>query len=144
MKAVIVGGGKVGYYLFKTLNKKRYDVVLIEKDKIICEKIADEIDGNIIWGDGSDIQVLEDAGIDKAEIVAAVTGKDEENLIICQIAKIDFNIKKTIARINNPKNIQVFKALGVDKTVCSTEVISNLIEDEFENDQFSFFRKPKK
>lgn len=135
MKAIIVGGGKVGYYLFKTLNKKHYDVVLIEQDKCLCEKLADEIDGNIICGDGSDIDVLKDAEIEQAEVVAAVTGKDEENLVICQMAKMDFNINKTIARINNPKNRKIFKTLGVDKTVCSTEVIANLIENEFESDK---------
>lgn len=133
MKAIIVGGGKVGYYIYKTLKEKHFEVVLIEKDKSICTRIAEELNGEIIHGDGSDIEVLQIAGIQDAEVVAAVTGKDEENLVICQMSKIDFNIGKTIARINNPKNRPIFKALGVDKTVCSTEVIANLIEDEFEN-----------
>ncbi|WMJ79368.1 NAD-binding protein [Clostridium sp. MB40-C1] len=137
MKAIIVGGGKIGYYIFKTLRQEKYDVVLIEKDKERCIKIAEEIDGDIICGDGSDIDVLDDAGIDGANIVAAVTGKDEENLVICQMAKLNFNINKTIARINNPKNRPVFKAFGVDKTVCSTEVIANLIEGEFNNENIN-------
>lgn len=131
MKAIIVGGGKVGYYLLKTLHDKYFDLVLIEQSKELCDKIAEELDVEIICGDGSNIDVLEDAGIEDAEIIAAVTGKDEENLVICQMAKINFNIKNTIARINNPKNRPIFKALGVDKTVCSTEVIANLIEGEF-------------
>ncbi len=134
MKAIVVGGGKVGYYIYKTLKEKHFEVVLIERDKNICKRIAGELDGEIICGDGSDLEVLQIAGIQDAEVVAAVTGKDEENLVICQMAKMDFNIGKTIARINNPKNRPIFKALGVDKTVCSTEVIANLIEDEFEND----------
>lgn len=128
MKAVIVGGGKVGYYLFKTLREKHYDVVLVEREIDICNKIAEELDGEVICGDGTDPEVLKDVDIERAEVVAAVTGKDEENLVICQMAKINFNVNKTIARINNPKNRPIFKALGVDKTVCSTEVISNLIE----------------
>jgi trk system potassium uptake protein TrkA len=128
MKAIIVGGGKVGYYLFKTLREKHYDVVLVERQRWICDKISEELDGEIICGDGSDLDVLKDADIDRAEVVAAVTGKDEENLVVCQMAKMNFNVNKTIARINNPKNRPIFKALGVDKTVCSTEVISNLIE----------------
>lgn len=132
MKAIIVGGGKVGYYLLKTLKEKGYNATLIEKERKICDKIASEIEADIICGDGSQIEVLEDAGIERAEIVAAVTGKDEENLIICQMAKMNFNINRTIARINNPKNRSIFKALGVDKTVCSTEVIANLIEGLFE------------
>lgn len=133
MKAIIVGGGKVGYYILKTLRQQKYEVVLIEKDKARCIKIAEEIDGEIICGDGSDIEVLDDAGINEANIVAAVTGKDEENLVICQMAKLNFQINKTIARINNPKNRAVFKAFGVDKTVCSTEVIASLIEGEMDN-----------
>lgn len=137
MKAIIVGGGKIGYYLLKALKDKYFDVVLIEQNKELCDKIAEELDAEIICGDGSDIDVLEDAGIEEAEIIAAVTGKDEENLVVCQMAKLNFNIKNTIARINNPKNRAIFKALGVDKTVCSTEVIANLIEGEFASQRFN-------
>lgn len=127
MKAIIVGGGKVGYYLLKTLKEKRYEVTLIESNVDLCNKIAEEIGGDIICGDGSDVQVMQEAGIEYADVVAAVTGKDEENLVICQMAKLNFNIQKTIARINNPKNSDIFIKLGVDNTVCSTEVIANLI-----------------
>jgi trk system potassium uptake protein TrkA len=128
MKAIIVGGGKVGYYLFKTLRENRYDVVLVERKEALCKKISEELDGEIICGDGSDLEVLKDADIGRAEVVAAVTGKDEENLVICQMAKMNFNVKKTIARINDPKNGPIFKALGVDEIVCNTEAISNLIK----------------
>ncbi|MGH4121330.1 MAG: potassium channel family protein [Clostridium sp.] len=134
MRAIIVGGGKVGYYLVKALKEKKHQVVLIEKDIKICQKIAEEIQVDVICGDGSDVEVLKDAGIEEAEVVAAVTGKDEENLVICQMAKVNFNINETIARINNPKNTAIFKALGVDKTVCSTQVICNLIEGEFNSE----------
>lgn len=136
MKSIIIGGGKVGYYLLKTLKKRGYNVILIERNADICLKIAEDINAEIICGDGTDLEVLKDAGIQEAEIVAAVTGTDEENLVICEIAKVSFDINKTIARINNPKNIAMFKALGVDKTVCSTEVIANLIEYEFDKDNF--------
>lgn len=140
MKSIIIGGGKIGYYLLKTLKEKNYSVVLIEREKSNCMSIAEDIDADIICGDGTDIDVLEDAGIDGAEVVAAVTGTDEENLVICQIAKINFNISKTIARVNNPKNISMFKALGVDKIVCSTAVIANLIEYEFDKDNFKIIQ----
>lgn len=140
MKSIIIGGGKIGYYLLKTLKERKYDVVLIERDKYICQTIAEDIDANIICGDGTDIDVLKDAGIDEAEVIAAVTGTDEENLVICQIAKSSFNITKTITRVNNPKNMAMFKALGVDKTVCSTEVIANLIEYEFDKDNFKIIQ----
>jgi trk system potassium uptake protein TrkA len=131
MKSIIIGGGKIGYYLLKTLKEKNYEVILIEKDKDLCQKIAEDIDADVICGDGTDVDVLKDAGIHEAELIAAVTGTDEENLVICKIAKF-LNIAKTIARVNNPKNIAMFKALGVDNTVCSTEVIANLIEYEFD------------
>ena len=134
MKSIIIGGGKVGYNLLKTLRERNYEVTLIERNRDTCGEIAEDIDADIIYGDGTDLDVLKDAGIEDAEIVAAVTGADEENLVVCQIAKVNFNINKTIARINNPKNIPLFKAFGVDKTVCSTEVIANLIEWEFEKD----------
>ncbi|AFA47355.1 potassium channel family protein [Acetobacterium woodii] len=136
MKSLIIGGGKVGYYLLQTLQRRGYHVILIERNPTICQKIAADIDAEIICGDGTDLEVLKDAGIQEAEIIAAVTGSDEENLVICEIAKLSFDINKTIARINNPKNISMFKALGVDKTVCSTEVIANLIEYEFDKDHF--------
>lgn len=134
MRAIVVGGGKVGYYLVKALKEKKHKVVLIEKDIKICKKIAEEIEVDVICGDGSDVDVLKDAGIEETEVVAAVTGKDEENLVICQMAKVNFSINETIARINNPKNTAIFEALGVDKTVCSTQVICNLIEGEFNSE----------
>lgn len=140
MKSIIIGGGKIGYYLLKTLKERNYNVVLIESNKYICQSIAEDIDADIICGDGTDIDVLKDAGIDEAEVIAAVTGADEENLVICQIAKSTFNISETIARVNNPKNMAMFKALGVDKTVCSTAVIANLIEYEFDKDNFKIIQ----
>ncbi len=134
MKSIIIGGGKIGSNLLKTLKERGYDVTLIEKSEEICRKIANDIEADIICGDGTDLDVLHDAGIKNADLLAAVTGKDEENLVICQIAKMEFQIKKSIARVNNPKNIAMFNALGVDQTVCSTEVIANLIEYEFDRD----------
>lgn len=128
MKAIIVGGGKVGYYLLKTLMEKGYKVIMIEKNMKICEKVAEELNVEVICGDGTDINILRDAEVENAKIAAAVTGHDEENFVICQTIKNNYEGIDTIARVNNPKNQEVFKALGVDNTVCSTEVISNLIE----------------
>lgn len=134
MKAIIVGGGKVGYYLVKTLKGNSINITLIEKDPKVAQRISEELDIDVVCGDGSDLDVLSECGIQDVELVAAVTGSDEENLVVCQIAKTSFKVAKTIARINNPKNIAMFKALGVDKTVCSTEVIADLIEYEVDND----------
>ncbi len=136
MRTIIIGGGKVGYNLFKTLKEKNYDAIIIERDKNTCIKLAEDISADVIWGDGTNLDVLKDSNIADAEIVAAVTGTDEENLVICQIAKKSFNIGKTIARVNNPKNIQMFKTLGIDKIVCSTEVIANLIQYELKRSNY--------
>ena len=136
MKTIIIGGGKIGYYLFKTLKERGYKVTIIERDKETCMKIAEDFNADVIWGDGTNLEVLKDAGIEEAEIIAAVTGTDEENLVICQIAKLSFNSKRTIARVNNPKNTTMFKNLGIDNTVCSTEVIANLIEYAFDKDDY--------
>jgi trk system potassium uptake protein len=136
MGSIIIGGGKIGYNLLKTLKEKGYKVTLIERDKNTCNKIADELNTVVVCGDGTDLEVLRDAGIEQAGIVAAITGTDEENLVICQIAKIQYNIKKTIARVNNPKNIFIFKALGIDRIVCSTAIIADMIEYELEEEDY--------
>jgi len=135
MKAIIVGGGKVGYFLVKTILANKIQVVLIEKDPERARQISDELNIEVLQGDGSDIAILEEAGMQDAEIVAAVTGNDEENLVVCQIIKARFPKQKTIARINNPKNVEMFKSLGVDKTVCSTKVIADLIDTEISTGQ---------
>lgn len=134
MRAIIIGGGKVGYFLVKTLLEKNMRVTLIEKDRERASQISKELDIDVLWGDGSDLSILQEANISDCELVAAVTGSDEENLVVCQIVKLSFKKSKTIARINNPKNIKMFRALGVDKTVCSTEVIANLINAEIVSD----------
>lgn len=136
MESIIIGGGKIGYNLLKTLKERNYQVTLVERNRDTCMKIADELDADVICGDGTDLEVLKDAGISDAEVVAAVTGTDEENMVICQIAKLSFNVKKTIARVNNPKNIAMFKALGIDRIVCSTEVIADMIGYELDKDDY--------
>ncbi|MEG0856738.1 MAG: NAD-binding protein [Terrisporobacter sp.] len=135
MKVIVIGGGKVGFYLIKTLKQRKHKVTVIEKDKDLCNTISERLDIDVINGDGTDLDILKDAEVDVADVVAAVTGKDEENLVICQVAKKNFNIQHTIARVNNPKNQEVFKTLGVDNTVCSTQVITNLVDWECESDQ---------
>jgi len=136
MSSIIIGGGKIGYYLMRTLHERGIKATLIEKDEAICRKIAEELNVDVIFGDGTDINILIDAGISEADVAAAVTGSDEANLVICEIAKASFSVSQTIARVNNPKNIEMFKSLGIDKIVCSTEVIANLIENELEKDDY--------
>ena len=130
MYIVIVGGGKVGYYLSKTLLSYNHKLMVIELNKDLCGKIADELFIPVLVGDATKIDALAAANTDKADIFIAVTGQDEENLISCQLAKKNFGVKRTIARVNNPKNIKVFETLGVDTAVSSTAIISDLIEQE--------------
>lgn len=130
MYIVISGGGKVGYYLVKTLQQYKHRVTVIEKQKDLCEKIANQLNVCVVNGDGTNIEHLTECLVNEADIFIAVTGKDEDNLIACQLAKRKFGVSRTIARVNNPKNITVFEKLGVDIAVSSTSIIADLIEQE--------------
>jgi trk system potassium uptake protein TrkA len=136
MNVIIVGGGNVGYYLAEKLSENHY-VVLIEKEQKLSEKIASKINCLVINGDGCDPEVLKSAGIKKADCVAAVTGSDEDNLVICQIAKEIFNVKRVVARVNNPKNEKTFYQLGVDVAVSGTSLIAKIIEEEVNWEDFT-------
>jgi len=130
MYILIVGAGKVGYFLAKRLNADKHTVGIVEKDKNLCEEIAKELGTLVIHGDGCDPRILEEAGIGRAEVLAAVTGDDEDNLIICQLAKQKFNVQRTVGRVNNPDNEHTFAELGIDVPVDSTRIIAKIIEEE--------------
>lgn len=130
MYIIIIGGGKVGYYLAKTLKSYKHKVVVIEPQRELCEKIANDLNISVCNGDGTTIDKMDEVNASKADILIAVTGRDEDNLIACQLAKTNFKMKRTIARVNNPKNIEVFERLGVDIAVSSTSIIADLIEQE--------------
>jgi trk system potassium uptake protein TrkA len=135
MNAIIIGGGKIGYHLTGTLIEKGYHVSVIEESKEVCRQFANELDVSIIRGDGTVASILEEAGIKKADCVIAVTGRDEDNLVVCQMAKKLYNIKKTIAKVNNPKNEEPLKRLGVDIVLNSTDYISAQLEREIDSDK---------
>ncbi len=130
MYIIVVGGGKVGFYLSKELINQGHEILVIEKDKRKSEVIADELGSVVLRGDGCEASTMTEAGTNRADVVVAVTGDDEDNLVICQMAKSRFNVARTLARINNPKNERIFKLLGIDATVSSTEVILSNIEEE--------------
>lgn len=130
MYIVIVGAGKVGYFLAKRLSLNRHTISIVEKDKEVCDDIAKELDILVVNGDGCDPLVLEQAGISHADVVAAVTGDDEDNLIICQLAKEIFKISRAVGRVNNPDNEHTFAELGIDVPVDSTKIIAKIIEEE--------------
>jgi trk system potassium uptake protein TrkA len=128
MYVIVVGGGKVGYYLAKFLQEESQEVLIIERDAQRCGALSDELGVNVMLGDGCEASTLEEAGMARADVVVAVTGDDEDNLVVCQVAKQKFNVARTIARLNNPKNERIFRKLGIDATVSSTELILSQIE----------------
>lgn len=130
MKIVIVGGGKVGFYLAKTLLEHGHAPCLIEQDKQRCAQLANQLDLPVICGDGSSLETLEAAGTAQADALLGVTGQDENNLIVCQLAKACFQVPRTVARVNNPKNSGLMKRLGVDIPISSTDSIARLLERE--------------
>lgn len=137
MQIVIVGGGKIGYQLAKMLSKDDHEVALVEKDPAICSEIAEGMDNVlIIEGDGCEVGYLEDAGIRKADVVAAVTGDDEDNIVVCQLAKEYFHVPRTVARVNDPKNEHIFNELGIDIPINSTGIIARIIEEETSLEDF--------
>src|SRR5437867_7677570 len=127
---LVIGGGKVGYYLTKELIDSGHEVVLMEKEQARANQIADEIGSIVIPHDGCEGRYLAQAGANRADIVAAVTGDDEDNLVICQMAKHHFDVPRTIARVNNPKNEELFKHLGVDELISPTRMILGSIEQD--------------
>ncbi|MCK9603352.1 MAG: NAD-binding protein [Candidatus Omnitrophica bacterium] len=130
MYIIVVGAGKVGYFLAKRLCQSKHTVSIIDKDKSICEEIAKDLEVLVINGDACDPRILEEAGIARADVMAAVTGDDEDNLIICQLAKERFNVHRTVGRVNNPDNEHTFSELGIDVPVDSTKIIAKVIEEE--------------
>ncbi|MCS7001471.1 MAG: TrkA family potassium uptake protein [Dehalococcoidia bacterium] len=130
MYIIVVGGGNVGYHLTRELLSQGHEVLVIEKDAKKVDRINDQLGRCAIRGDGCEASVLEEAGAGRADILIAVTGEDDDNLVSCQVAKFRFNAPRTIARINDPNNDAVFRLLGVDATVSSTKVIMDHIEHE--------------
>ena len=130
MYIVVVGGGRVGYYLIKALLDEGHEVLAIEKNATVCEAIVEEMGSVCIRGDGCEAATLAEIGTGRADMLIAVTGDDEDNLVACQVAKHKFNVPRIIARIRNPKNETLFKKLGVDVTVSSTNIILEHIEEE--------------
>jgi trk system potassium uptake protein len=127
---IVVGGGKVGFYLTKELLAAGHEVVLLEKDPRRARQVADEIGSVVLNRDGCEGTHLEEAGAKRAAIVAAVTGDDEDNLVVCQMAKHHFAVPRTIARANNLRNEAFFRRLGVDDVISPTRMALGAIEQD--------------
>ncbi len=128
MYVIVVGGGKVGYFLARDLLDRGEEVTLVEKDGARAEWLESQLGSIVMRGDGDELAFLATTGIERADAVLAVTGDDEDNLVALQMAKQRFNVRRTIARVNNPANVDIFKELGVDEAVSATEVLLGALE----------------
>ena len=131
MYAIVAGGGKVGANITRSLLRMGHEVTLIEQRRERFEQLEAELGPTAMLGDATEIHILERAGIARPpEIVLAVTGDDEDNIVISQIAKEGYGVKKAIARVNDPRNQQHFDLLGITQTVCATSGLLGLVEHE--------------
>jgi trk system potassium uptake protein len=130
MYVIIVGAGKVGLNLGRELRAKGHEVTLIESDPTRFAAVEEEFEHQAQYGDGSELWVMERAGVERAEMLIAVTGDDEDNILICQVAREKYGVERIISRCNNPRNLQHFELLGVKPAVSATDLILRLIEHE--------------
>ncbi len=130
MYVVVVGAGKVGWNLARELIDKGHELTVVESSQRRYATVEEELEHAVQYGDGSELWVLERAGIGRADMVIAVTGDDEDNILICQVAREKYGVERVIARCNNPRNLDHFELLGVKPAVSATDLILRLIEHE--------------
>lgn len=130
MKTLIVGGGKLVYFLSRTFTSKGYPVTIVNRDRAECVWLARHLKATVVYGDGSDPRILEEAQAGGIDTLLAVTPNDEDNLAICQMARLQFGIPRTLALVNDPDNEDVFRELGVTTAFSTTRLLSNLIEQK--------------
>ncbi len=127
MRIIVVGGGRLGYFVCRSFLAKKHSVTLIDRDKQECNRLARLLDAVVVHGEGSDPQILDEAGAQMADVVLAITNHDADNLVICQLASLQFNVPQTMALVTDPDHEDVFRQLGV-RAVSTTRIISELIE----------------
>jgi trk system potassium uptake protein TrkA len=131
MQAVIVGGGRGGSYLARDLQSQGYQVSVVDRRPEVVAKLRQEVEGAVILGDGSSPEVLERAGVKGAALVVALTRNDEDNLVVCRLAKHHYQVPRVIARVNNPRNEWLYtKAWGVDVPISQVHLTAKVIEEE--------------
>lgn len=135
MYMILVGGGNVGLNLAKRLKQQGHEVLVLEKDTRQADRIANLIgEENVMVGDGCEMITQKDAGFGRADVVVAVTGEDEDNLVTCQMAKVVWNVEKVLARVNDPDHEEIFRKIGIDETVSATGIIFALLEQQISPD----------
>jgi trk system potassium uptake protein TrkA len=130
MYAIIAGGGNVGFFLARELIEQGHEILIIENNGERAEFIANELGNVVLRGNADEASTLAEAGAERADVVIAVTGDDPRNLVLCQVAKRRFGTQRTLARINDPRNENLFRMLGIDATVNATQVMLSVLEQE--------------
>lgn len=141
MKILIVGGMKKAEFLIQSLLQKKHTLKVIHDNQEYCKWLSRNYDIGVICGDASKHFILEEAEIDNFDLVIAMTPKDEDNLVICQLAKKYYAVKKTFATVTNPKNVELFKALGIDNVTSSTYIVAGIIEELAIRDELTSYLK---
>jgi trk system potassium uptake protein TrkA len=136
MKVIIVGGGKTLYFLCRNFAAKGYEVILVNRDREECVELARQLSAVVVCGDGSDPEILKEAGAMGADAVLAITAKDQDNLVICQLAKLQFGVSRVIALTNDPDNVDIFKKLDVS-AFSTTHIVGSLIEQHTSFEQIA-------
>lgn len=135
MYMILVGGGNVGLYLAKRLIANEHEVLILERDPRQAHRLSSLIGAeNVMVGDGCEMLTQKDAGFERADVVVAVTGEDEDNLVVCQMAKVVWKVKRVLARVNDPTHEDIFAQIGIDETVSATAIIHSLIEQQISPD----------
>lgn len=135
MYMILVGGGNVGYNLARRLIESHHEVLILERDPRQAQRLATLLaEENVIVGDGCEMLTQKEAGFGRADVVVAVTGEDEDNLVVCQMAKVVWGVKRVLARVNDPGHDETFRQLGIDDTVSATGIIFALLEQQISPD----------
>ena len=136
MYIIVGGGGDIGYYVTKSLFNRGHEVLLIERDAVRYQSLKEELGQSVFRGDACEARTMDEVGASRADVVIAVTGEDEDNMVICQVAKKRYKVGRTMARLNNPKHEEIFQKAGIDIIVSPTKTILSLIEAELPSSRF--------
>ncbi|MBS1721503.1 MAG: TrkA family potassium uptake protein [Armatimonadetes bacterium] len=136
MYLVLVGGGHVGLQLAKRLVARGHELLVLEKDSRQAQRLSNILgEEYVMHGDGCELHTQKSAGFNRADVVVAVTGEDEDNLVVCQLAKEVWNVERVLSRVNDPDHEEIFREIGIDHTVSATGIIFTLLEQQLQGDE---------